>query len=149
MSVPRFWRELDTRYNLIGSYCKITKTYHYPRRSFNPEAGRESIGSMEDYQFKGTGKIISSTVVHQAQTGYEMFGPYSMAIIKLDEGPHITSQIVDCEPEIVKPGMKVKSVFRKLGEDSESGILHYGTKFILSGNDEVEEPEENIPNIEV
>ena len=39
MSVPRFWRELDTRYNLIGSYCKITKTYHYPRRSFNPEAG--------------------------------------------------------------------------------------------------------------
>ena len=47
MSVPRFWRELDTRYNLIGSYCKITDTYHYPRRSFNPEAGRESIGSME------------------------------------------------------------------------------------------------------
>ena len=41
MSVPRFWRELDTRYNLIGSYCKITDTYHYPRRSFNPEAGRE------------------------------------------------------------------------------------------------------------
>ena len=28
--------------------------------------------------------------------------------------------------------MKVKSVFRKLGEDSESGILHYGTKFILN-----------------
>ncbi len=122
MSVPRFWRELDTRYNLIGSYCKITKTYHYPRRSFNPEAGRESIGSMEDYQFKGTGEIVSSTVVHQAQTGYEMFGPYCIAIIKLDEGPQITTQI---------------------------GILHYGTKFILNEVSNLEEPEENMPDIEV
>ena len=149
MSVPRFWRELDTRYNLIGSYCKITKTYHYPRRSFNPEAGRKSIGSMKDYQFKGTGEIISSTVVHQAQSGYEMFGPYCIAIVKLDEGPQITTQIVDYEPENVKPGMKVKSVFRKLGEDSESGILHYGTKFIINEDYEVEETEENLPNIEV
>ena len=130
MSVPRFWREIESRYNLVGSHCKITNTYHYPKRSFDPEAGRESIGNMEDYQFKGNGKVINSTVVHQAQTGYEMFGPYCIAIIELEEGPRITSQIVDCEPEIVKPGMKVKSVFRKLGEDSESGIIHYGTKFI-------------------
>ena len=150
MSVPRFWRELDSRYNLVGSYCKITKTYHYPKRSFNPTAGRESIGNMVDYQFKGTGKIISSTVVHQAQAGYEMFGPYCMAIIELEEGPRITSQIVDYEPSAVKPGMKVKSVFRKLGEDSESGILHYGTKFII---DEVLEDEEddddNLPDVEL
>ena len=45
--------------------------------------------------------------------------------------------------------MKVKSVFRKLGEDSESGILHYGTKFILSEDIKVEEDNENIPDIEV
>ena len=150
MSVPRFWRELDSRYNLVGSYCKITKTYHYPKRSFNPTAGRESIDNMVDYQFKGIGKVISSTVVHQAQAGYEMFGPYCMAIIELEEGPRITSQIVDYEPGAVKPGMKVKSVFRKLGEDSESGILHYGTKFII---DEVledeEEDDDNLPDVEL
>ena len=105
---------------------------------------------MEDYQFNGNGKIVSSTVVHQAQTGYEMFGPYCMAIIELDEGPKITSQVVDCEPEMVKPGMKVKSVFRKLGEDSESGILHYGTKFVI---DEIPEEDDgdndDLPDIEV
>jgi hypothetical protein len=105
---------------------------------------------MVDYQFKGTGKIINSTVVHQAQAGYEMFGPYCMAIIELEEGPRITSQIVDYEPEAVKPGMKVKSVFRKLGEDSESGILHYGTKFII---DEVQKEDDddndNLPDVEL
>jgi uncharacterized OB-fold protein len=72
-----------------------------------------------------------------------------MAIVKLDEGPMMTTQIVDCDPNTVKPGMKVKSVFRKLGEDSESGILHYGTKFILSEDIEVEEDNENLPDIEV
>ena len=150
MSVPRFWRELDARYNLIGSYCKITKTYHSPKRSFNPKAGRESIGNMVDYQFKGTGKIIGSTVVHQAQEGYEMFGPYCIAIIQLEEGPKITSQIVDCDPEVIKPGMKVKSVFRKLGEDSESGILHYGTKFVISELPPTEDnDEQSLENIEL
>ena len=105
---------------------------------------------MEDYQFKGTGTVVTPTVVHQAQTGYEMFGPYCMAIIELDEGPKITSQIVDCEPNNVKSGMKVKSVFRKLGEDSESGILHYGTKFILNEPvDSVNSNDEAISNIEV
>ena len=149
MSVPRFWRELDSRYNLIGSYCKITKKYHYPKRSFNPDAGRDSIGNMVDYQFNGTGTIISSTVVHQAQSGDEMFGPYCMAIIELEEGPRLTSQVVDCDPITVKPGMKVKSVFRKLGEDSESGILHYGTKFIIDEIQDEEEVDDNLPDVEL
>jgi hypothetical protein len=78
-----------------------------------------------------------------------MFGPYCMAIIKLDEGPKLTSQIVDCEPKMVKPGMKVKSVFRKLGEDSESGILHYGTKFILKEIPQIEDEDESLSNIEL
>ena len=147
--MPRFWRELDSRYNLVGSYCKITKTYHYPKRSFNPDAGRDSIGNMVDYQFNGTGTIISSTVVHQAQSGYEMFGPYCMAIIELEEGPRLTSQVVDCDPITVKPGMKVKSVFRKLGEDSESGILHYGTKFIIDEIQDEEEVDDNLPDVEL
>ena len=149
MSVPRFWREIDSRYNLVGSYCKITKTYQYPKRSFNPDAGRDSIGNMVDYQFNGTGTVISSTVVHQAQSGYEMFGPYCMAIIELEEGPRLPSQVVDCDPITVKPGMKVKSVFRKLGEDSESGILHYGTKFIIDEIQDEEEVDDNLPDVEL
>lgn len=142
MTVPRYWRENKSRYNLIGSYCKTTDTYHFPKRAIDPEAGRESLSSMEEYQFKGTGKIIASTTVYQPQTGYEIYGPYSIAIVELDEGARITSHIVDIEPEMVKPGIKVKSVFRKLGEDSKSGIIHYGTKFAPMKIEEKEETEE-------
>lgn len=129
MTVPRYWRENKSRYNLIGSYCKDTDTYHFPRRAIDPKAGRKSLKSMKEYQFKGTGTIVAATTVYQPQTGYEIYGPYTVGIVELDEGAKITAHIVDIEPELVKPGMKVKSVFRKLGEDSESGVIHYGTKF--------------------
>ena len=52
-----------------------------------------------------------------------------LAIVKLDEGPRMTAQIV-CRPDEVKIGMRVKSVFRRIATDGESGIIHYGTKFV-------------------
>jgi len=52
-----------------------------------------------------------------------------LAIIQLDEGPRMTTQIV-CRPDEVKIGMRVKSVFRRIAADGESGIIHYGTKFM-------------------
>jgi uncharacterized OB-fold protein len=52
-----------------------------------------------------------------------------LAIIQLDEGPRMTSQIV-CSPGEAKIGMRVKSVFRRIATDGESGIIHYGTKFV-------------------
>ena len=58
-----------------------------------------------------------------------MLTPYVLAIVKLDEGPQITTQIV-MDPAQGEIGMKVKSVFRKIATDGESGIIHYGTKFV-------------------
>ena len=55
--------------------------------------------------------------------------PYVLAIIQLDEGPRLTAQ-VDCKPEEIYIGMRVKAAFRKILEEGEDGIIHYGTKFI-------------------
>ncbi|MFA5331747.1 MAG: transcriptional regulator, partial [Methanoregula sp.] len=45
-------------------------------------------------------------------------------------GPErLTTQIV-MDPAEAKIGMRVKSVFRKIATDGESGIIHYGTKFV-------------------
>ena len=41
----------------------------------------------------------------------------------------MTTQIIR-DPKDAKIGMKVKSVFRKIATDGESGIIHYGTKFV-------------------
>jgi hypothetical protein len=52
-----------------------------------------------------------------------------MAIVKLDEGPCFTTQIVDCDLDEIHIGIRVKKVFRKIQEDGEAGLIHYGFKF--------------------
>ncbi len=58
-----------------------------------------------------------------------MHTPYPLAIIQLDEGPRMTGQVV-CDTGEIAIGMRVKPIFRKLGEDGAAGIIYYGTKFI-------------------
>ena len=84
---------------------------------------------MQDYKFKGTGTIVSFTVIHESYGTFKMDVPYIMGIIQLDEGPRLTAQIIDCKATDIQIGMKVEATFRKLSEDGKAGIIHYGYKF--------------------
>ena len=68
-------------------------------------------------------------MIRTASDQFSNMTPYVIAIIELEEGCRLTSQVI-CEPSEVYIGMKVKSVFRVITEDGPSGIIHYGTKFI-------------------
>ena len=129
MAIPRFWREIPSRYNLYGSKCGSCGALDFPPRAVCPRCGRKSVGKMERVKLKGRGTIVSYTVVHEAPAQYEMMKPYVLAIIEMEEGCRLTSQVIDVEPSKVKIGMRVESAFRKLGQDGESGIIHYGYKF--------------------
>ena len=78
---------------------------------------------------KALGEIVTYTLIHTAAEGFENQAPYTLAIIKLDEGPRLTSQVVG-DPEKMHIGMRVRPVFRKLGEDGDRGMIYYGTKFV-------------------
>jgi len=67
-------------------------------------------------------------MINVAPKGFEQQTPYLIGIIKLKEGPLITGQIVRPNNNI-EIGKKVYAVFRKLTEDSKSGIIKYGFKF--------------------
>jgi len=87
------------------------------------------VGQIEPYKFRGMGEIVTYTLIHTAAEGFENQAPYTLAIIKLDEGPRLTSQVVG-DPEKMHIGMRVRPVFRKLGEDGDRGMIYYGTKFV-------------------
>ena len=129
MAIPRFWREIPSRYNLYGSKCGSCGTLDFPPRSICPQCGRRSVGRMERVKLKGKGTVVSYTVIHEAPAQYEMMKPYVLAIIELEEGCRLTSQVIDVDPAAVKIGMPVESAFRKLGQEGEAGIIHYGYKF--------------------
>lgn len=129
MAGVKFWRELSHRYNLIGKKCGNCGTCTFPPRAVCFKCGRDSIGKMLDYKFDGRGEIVTYTIVHSATKDFDFLVPYILAIIKLSEGPMLTSQVVYCEPDDVWIGMPVEMVFRKLGEEPGGGVLYYGYKF--------------------
>ncbi len=126
MSVPRFWRSIPARYRLIGSKCKNCYEIYYPPRKVCPKCRK---AKMEEVKLKGRGKIETYTVIHVAPEGFEEQVPYIIAIVRLEEGPCLTTQIVGCEPEDVYIGMPVEACFRRINEDGEAGVIYYGLKF--------------------
>ena len=127
MSVARFWRKIPQRYNLIGTRCETCGTYFFPPRSFCPACRRE--GKIVEHRFQGRGKVVTYTVIRSASEQFERLTPYILAIVQLDEGPRFTVQVV-AEPGEIQVGTPVRSVFRRIGTDGESGVIHYGTKFV-------------------
>ena len=85
---------------------------------------------MSEAKLSGLGEVVTYTVVRVPPEGFEREAPYVVAIIRLEEGPRITAQIVDCKPKDVKIGTKVKSVFRRVGGEGASGAIYYGYKFV-------------------
>lgn len=128
-AVPRFWRKIPNRYNLIGTKCTRCDSIFFPPRSVCPNCRRT--GNLESYKLSGNGKIVSQISIRVPQEGFEDETPYVLAIIELDEGPRIMGQITDVNKEDVNIDDRVEATFRKIGEEGKRGIIHYGYKFKL------------------
>ncbi len=125
------WRETNHRYRLIAHECGNCKKMYFPPRDVCPICHRESIGKMKEKELSGLGTVESFTIVHDAPPAFARQRPYVLALIRLDEGPVLTAQIVDSVASEIDIGKRVRSVFRKVREDGKGGIIQYGYKFVL------------------
>lgn len=128
-SIPLTWRRIPERYRLIGVKCETCKNAYFPKRSICPRCRRK--GKLVDVQFSGKGTIYSFTEVTSPPEGFEDQVPYMLAVIELEEGAKLTSQIVDAHKKDIKIGSKVEVVFRTIQRDDPEGLIHYGFKFGL------------------
>ena len=126
MGVPQFWRLQRQNYQLVGEECKACGAKLFPPRDVCPECTEPAY---EPYIFSGRGEIYSHTTVYNAPEGYQDYVPYAVALVKLEEGPLVTAQLTDVQPEQVEIGMPVEMVTRKVREFGEDGIILYGYKF--------------------
>ncbi len=67
--------------------------------------------------------------MYDAPAGFEENVPYTIALVKLEEGPMVTAQLTDLDQRTVEIGMPVEMVTRKMRADGERGMLVYGYKF--------------------
>jgi len=125
--IVRTWRHIQQRYNLIGSKCTNCDGFYFPPRVICPKCRRK--GKIENVQFSGKGKIHSFSIVETPTEDFKTIAPYAVAIIDLEEGARLTSQLVDCNLNEIEIGDSVEMVFRKIREDGEDGVISYGFKF--------------------
>ena len=127
MEIPRHWRLKNQRYKLVGEVCPHCEAKLFPPRDVCPECGGEA---KTLYTFSGRGEVYSFTTVFDAPAGYEENAPYTVALIKLEEGPMVTAQLTDLGDQPVEIGTPVEMVTRRLRSDGdERGMLVYGYKF--------------------
>ena len=57
---------------------------------------------------RGIGRVYTFAVYHTAyHPGFSADVPYIVAVVALDEGPHLLTNIVDCQPDEVRCDMPV------------------------------------------
>ncbi len=133
MEIPRHWRLKSQRYQLVGEVCPHCESKIFPPRDVCPECGGEA---KELYTFSGRGEVYSYTTVYDAPAGFKENSPYTVAMIKLEEGPMVTAQMTDLGEKPVEVGTPVEMVTRRLRTDGdERGMLVYGYKFRPAGLD--------------
>lgn len=127
MEIPRHWRLKQQRYGLVGEVCPHCDAKIFPPRDVCPYCGGEA---RNPYVFSGRGEVYSYTRMSEGPQGFEEQAPYTVALVKLAEGPMITAQLTDLGDQPVQIGMPVEMVTRRIRQSGdERGMLVYGYKY--------------------
>ncbi len=126
MEVARYWRTTKQRYELVGETCPNCNMKIFPPRDVCPNCQQLA---KTPQAFSGSGEVYSFSTIHNAPEGFEKYAPYTVALVRLSEGPLITAQLTDVDDQDVYVGMPVEMVTRALREDGERGMIVYGYKF--------------------
>ncbi len=127
-----WYRNKAGRYRLEGTRCTHCGAVFFPPRTglICPNCYERA---MEPYACAQTGEITCVAVddLGFPALGYETYMPRKMVIIRLDDGVHIMSEIMDCEdPALIQSGARVRMVLRKHKRE-DTGAWVYGFRFIL------------------
>jgi uncharacterized OB-fold protein len=125
MDLAKHWRQRAARYRLEGLRHRMTGEVRFPGE---PTAS-DTAEAWEPYALSGAGTIYSFSVVRQPPAGYEEQTPYILALVRLAEGPLITAQLTDCDPQDVTIDMPVEMITRRLRDLGPDGLIVYGYKF--------------------
>jgi hypothetical protein len=109
-----FW-DAAQKERLVLQHCKdCGKHIFYPRIAC-PDCFSDNI---EWVEASGKGTIYSFTVVESnAPTAFIEDIPYVVAVIRLEEGVQMLSNIVDCDPYALACDMPVRVTFEKLNDE--------------------------------
>jgi len=103
-----FWDGARRRELMMPRCKRCDNLFWYPRR----ECPRCLAADVEWVRVSGKGRLHSFTVVRQpADAPFNTDVPYAYAVVQLDEGPRIVSNVVQCPVEKLRVDMPLVAVF--------------------------------------
>jgi uncharacterized protein len=93
--------------------CDACSHVYFPPRPFCPACASRTVSV---FAASGRAKLHSYVISHRAAPGFT--APYSIAVVELEEGPRMMTNIVNCPqtPEALQLDMAVEVVFEALDE---------------------------------
>jgi len=106
-----FW-EACQHGSLMMTHCRDCGHYFLPPGPCCPRCWSSYI---DQHAASGRGQVVTYTVYRH---GYHpaIPPPYVVAVIELDEGPRMVSNVTGLDPDAVRTGMRVQLVFEQAGD---------------------------------
>lgn len=109
-----FWAGCK-RHELLVQHCKDCGRYIYYPRILCPDCSSTNI---EWVKSSGRGEVYTYSVHYRGPTReFKDDVPYVVALIDMEEGWRMMSNIVGCDPEEVKIGSEVEVVFEDITDE--------------------------------
>ncbi len=109
-----FW-EGCRRHELRLQRCSACGTFRHHPRPMCPHCHHLEY---EWASASGRGTLYTFTIVHGPTLPvFQQHAPYNVAVIHLDEGPFIVSNVVGCANDHLRIGMPVEVVFEDVSEE--------------------------------
>lgn len=110
-----FWEGVAQN-KLMLQYCTVAgKFQHYPR-PVSIFTGRRTL---EWREVSGDGVIYAFTVVRIPGPGLDGRLPLCVATVELDEGVRLIANVLDCAPEQLAIGKRVKLAWDTIADDKQ------------------------------
>ena len=94
--------------------CEACNHVYFPPRPFCPACASRQVNA---FAASGRGVLWSYVIHHRPVPGFTP--PYAIAVVQLDEGPRLMTNIIDCPqtPEALRLDMKLQVAFHKLDDE--------------------------------
>ena len=108
-----YWEGLR-QHRLLVQRCDACRQYWFPPSTHCPHC------TSPDFSWtpvSGRGKIFSYVVYHRVyHPGFANEVPYTVALVELEEGPRMISNVIDIPPDAVVCDMPVRVVYEDIND---------------------------------
>lgn len=104
--------EAAARGVLLLKSCAQCSTVLVPAAEFCSECLAEGLAWREA---SGNATLFTFGIMHQKFPGFEGDVPYNIAVVQLEEGPRMSTNVVDCISDDLAVGMSLRVVFQDAG----------------------------------